>query len=107
MNVARLNFSHGAYPDHQVKIDRVKKVREKIKMPIALMLDTKGPEYRIKTFKDHKVTLKDGDEFTFTTDEVEGDETKVSVNYKNLVKELKVGDKVLVNNGLVILTVKK
>ena len=107
MNVARLNFSHGAYPDHQVKIDRVKKVREKIKMPIALMLDTKGPEYRIKTFKDHKITLKDGDEFTFTTDDVEGDEKRVSVNYKNLVKELKAGDKILVNNGLVILTVKK
>ena len=107
MNVARLNFSHGTHEDHQVKIDRVKKVREKMKMPIAIMLDTKGPEYRIKTFKNHKVTLKDGDEFTFTTDDIEGDEKRVSVNYPNLVKELKVGDKILVNNGLVICVVKK
>ena len=107
MNVARLNFSHGTYKDHQEKIDKVKKVRERIKMPIAIMLDTKGPEYRIKTFKDHKITLKDGDEFTFTTDEVEGDETRVSVNYTHLVQELKVGDKILVNNGLVIFSVKK
>lgn len=107
MNVARLNFSHGTHEDHQVKIDRVKKVREKMKMPIAIMLDTKGPEYRIKTFKNHKITLKDGDEFTFTTDDIEGDEKRVSVNYPNLVKELKVGDKILVNNGLVICVVKK
>ena len=107
MNVARLNFSHGTHEEHQIKIDRVKKVREKLKMPIAIMLDTKGPEYRIKTFKNHKITLKDGDEFTFTTDDVEGDEKRVSVNYANLAKELSIGDRILVNNGLVIFTVKQ
>ncbi len=100
MNVARLNFSHNTHEDHQRRIDLVKKVRSDLKMPIAIMLDTKGPEYRIKTFRNHKITLNDGDKFTFTTDEVEGDETKVSVSYKNLPSELSVGDTILLNNGL-------
>jgi pyruvate kinase len=69
------------------------------------MLDTKGPEYRIRTFKSGKVEVKDGDTFTFTTDEVEGDETRVSVNYKDLIKNLSIGDRVLVNNGMVIFEV--
>ena len=86
MNVARLNFSHGTHEEHKEKIDLIKKVRERLEMPIAIMLDTKGPEYRIRTFRDGKVTLADGAHFTFTTDEVEGDETKVSVSYKNLNK---------------------
>lgn len=105
MNVARLNFSHGEQPEHQAKIDLVKKVRQKLQLPIAIMLDTKGPEYRIKTFQDKKVTLQDGAKFTFTTDDIIGDETRVSVNYKNLTKDLKKGDTVLVNNGLVIFKV--
>ena len=100
MNVARLNFSHNTHQDHQRRIDLVKKVRSELKMPIAIMLDTKGPEYRIKTFKNHKITLNDGDKFTFTTDDIEGDKTKVSVNYKNLTNELVAGDKILLNNGL-------
>lgn len=102
MNVARLNFSHGTHEEHQQKIELVKRVREKENLPIAIMLDTKGPEYRIKTFKDKKVTLADGDTFIFTTEDIEGDETRVSVNYPNLTKELKVGDTILVNNGLVV-----
>ena len=69
-------------------------------MPVAIMLDTKGPEYRIKTFKNGKITLKEGDTFTFTADEVEGDETRVSVNYKGLPHDLEKGDKILLNNGL-------
>ena len=105
MNVARLNFSHGSYPEHQKKIDLIKEVRRELGMPIAIMLDTKGPEYRIRTFADGKVTVKEGDTFIFTTDEVEGDETRVSVNYKGLVKDLAVGDRVLVNNGLVVFEV--
>ena len=64
MNVARLNFSHGTHEEHQKKFDLVKQVREKLNLPIAIMLDTKGPEYRIGTFKDKKVTLNEGDEFT-------------------------------------------
>ena len=107
MNVARLNFSHGDHEEHQAKIDLIKRVREKLDLPIAIMLDTKGPEYRIKTFANKKVMLKEGDTFTFTTDDVVGDETKVSVTYKNLIKDLKVGDNILVNNGLVVFEVEK
>jgi len=102
MNVARLNFSHGTYPEQQSKIDLIKEVRRELELPIAIMLDTKGPEYRIRTFKDGKITLSEGDTFVFTTDEVEGDRTKVSVNYKHLAENLSVGDHVLVNNGLVV-----
>ncbi|MBQ3061156.1 MAG: pyruvate kinase [Lachnospiraceae bacterium] len=107
MNVARLNFSHGDHEEHQEKIDLIKRVREKLDLPIAIMLDTKGPEYRIKTFANKKVMLNDGDTFTFTTDDVVGDETKVSVTYKNLIKDLKIGDRILVNNGLVVFEVEK
>ncbi len=100
MNVARMNFSHNTHADHQRRIDLVKKVRSELNMPVAIMLDTKGPEYRIKTFKNGKVILADGDKFTFTADEVIGDETKVSVSYANLPNELNVGDTILLNNGL-------
>ncbi len=105
MNVARLNFSHGTYPEHQAKIDLIKQVREELELPIGIMLDTKGPEYRIRTFAQGKVTVREGDTFTFTTDEVEGDETRVSVNYKGLVNDLNIGDRILVNNGLVVFEV--
>ncbi len=105
LNVARLNFSHGTHAEHQEKIDMIKRVRENLNLPIAIMLDTKGPEYRIKTFKDGKVDVVTGAKFIFTTEEVEGDETKVSVNYKGLADDLSVGDRVLVNNGLVIFEV--
>ena len=101
MNVARLNFSHGTHEEHAKKIALIKQVRQKLGLPIAIMLDTKGPEYRIRTFADGKVTITEGSAFTFTTDEVEGDETKVSVNYKALHKDLKPGDVVTVNNGMV------
>ena len=107
MNVARLNFSHGTHEEHQEKVDLIKRVREKIGMPIAIMLDTKGPEYRIGTFKEGKITLNDGDTFTFTTEDVEGDETRVSVSYKHLTSELNIGDRILLNNGLVIFEVTK
>ena len=107
MNVARLNFSHGTHDEHQIKIDLIKKVREELDMPIAIMLDTKGPEYRIKTFREGKATLKDGGTFTFTTDDVEGDENIVSVNYEGLVDELKVGSTILVNNGLLVFKVRE
>lgn len=100
MNVARLNFSHNTHEDHKRRIDLVKKVREKLGLPIALMLDTKGPEYRIKTFKNGKIILNEGDDFTFTADEIEGDEKRVSINYKGLAADLQKGDKILLNNGL-------
>lgn len=106
MNVARLNFSHGDYAEHSRNIELIKNVREKLGLPIAVMLDTKGPEYRIKTFKDgKKINLKKGDTFAFTTDEIEGDNTRVSVNYKGLPHDLEPGDTVLLNNGLMIFKV--
>lgn len=105
MNVARLNFSHGTHEEHQRKIDLIKETREKLGMPIPIMLDTKGPEYRIKTFENGKIRLNAGDEFIFTTEEVSGNESMVSVNYKQLMENLEVGDTILVNNGLVIFKV--
>ena len=107
MNVARLNFSHGTHAEHKEKMDLVKKVREKLNLPIAIMLDTKGPEYRIRTFQDGKVEVKEGDPFTFTTEDVQGDRTRVSVNYAGLIRDLSVGDRILVNNGLVVFEVEK
>ncbi|MCI6728661.1 MAG: pyruvate kinase [Clostridiales bacterium] len=107
MNVARLNFSHGTHEEQQRKIDLIKMVREKLELPIAIMLDTKGPEYRIKTFENKRITLKDGDEFIFTTDDVVGDQSRVSVTYKGLIEDLSVGDTIMVNNGLVIFRVER
>lgn len=107
MNVARLNFSHGTYEDHQQKIDILKKVRQKLNLPIPIMLDTKGPEYRIKTFENGKIILSDGDDFTFTTVDIIGNQDKVSVSYDHLTKDICVGDKITVNNGLVIFEVIK
>lgn len=107
MNVARLNFSHGSHDEHQKKIDLIKATREKLDMPIAIMLDTKGPEYRIGTFENGRIKLDDGDSFIFTTDDVVGNEKRVSVNYDKLMENLNVGDIILVNNGLVIFEVEK
>ncbi len=105
MNVARLNLSHGTHEEHRRKIGLITRVREKLGLPIAILLDTKGPEYRIGTFANGSVTVNAGDTFTFTTDEVEGNEHIVSVNYKDLVKNLSIGDRILVCNGLVIFEV--
>ena len=107
MNVARLNFSHGTHEDQQKRIDMIKEVRSELNLPIAIMLDTKGPEFRIKTFKDGKVMLKEGDEFIFTTEDLIGDENIVSVSYPLLMNELSIGDTILLNNGLLSFTVKK
>ena len=105
MNVARLNFSHGTHEEHLKKIQLVKKVREELNLPIAIMLDTKGPEYRIKTFENKMITLTEGDKFTFTTEDVVGNESIVSVNYEHLTEDLAVGNTITVNNGLVIFEV--
>ena len=107
MNVARLNFSHGSYEEHLRRIQLIRSVREKLNLPIAIMLDTKGPEYRIKTFANGPVTLHDGDLFTLTTEDIQGDETRVAVTYANLTNELFPGDTVLINNGLVIMKVEE
>ena len=105
MNVARLNFSHGSHEEHKAKIDLIKRVRDNLDMPIPIMLDTKGPEYRIKTFKNGSVEINDGAKFIFTTEDVEGDETRVSVSFDGLIRDLSIGDRILVNNGLVVFEV--
>lgn len=105
MNVARLNFSHGTHPEHKKRIDTIKKLRDDLDEPIAIMLDTKGPEIRIKTFKDGMIRIEQGQEFTLTSEDVEGDETKVSVTYKDIAKDLKADDRVLIDDGLVEFTV--
>ncbi len=107
MNVARLNFSHGVYADHERRINLIKEVREELGLPIAIMLDTKGPEYRIKTFAGGKINLRDGDKFSFTTEDIIGDQTRVSVSYKKLNDELSAGDTILLNNGLLAFSVEK
>lgn len=107
MNVARLNFSHGTLEEQQKKIDLVNTVREKLNLPIAIMLDTKGPEYRIRKFENDRITLKEGDTFTFTTEQIMGNQERVAVNYPDLIEELKIGDQILVNNGLVVCKVKE
>ena len=105
MNVARLNFSHGTHDEHLERINRIKKVRKELGLPIAIMLDTKGPEFRIGTFKKGKIMLEEGKKFTLTTEEIEGDKNIVSVSYKNLANELEPGDRILLNNALLELEV--
>ena len=100
MNVARINFSHGSHAEHLSKIKMIKEVREELSLPIAILLDTKGPEYRINRFKNKKAEVKEGDRFTFTTREIVGDETCVSVNYEDIAKDLEKGDEILVCDGL-------
>ncbi|MGM9657713.1 MAG: pyruvate kinase [Eubacteriales bacterium] len=107
MNVARFNFSHGSHEEHKEKIELIKRVRENLDIPIPIMLDTKGPEYRIKTFKNGSTEVCEGDQFVFTTEDVEGDETRVSVSFDGLIRDLSVGDRILVNNGLVVFEVNK
>ena len=105
MNVARLNFSHGTHEEHLERINRIKKVRKELGLPIAIMLDTKGPEFRIGTFKKGKIMLEEGKKFTLTTEDIEGDKNIVSVSYKNLANELEPGDRILLNNALLELEV--
>ncbi len=105
MNVARLNFSHGTHEDHLKAINLIKKVREDLELPIAILLDTKGPEYRIGTFENGKIELSAGDLFSFTTEDIVGNQNAVSVNYKGLPSEMSEGDKILLNNGLVVFEV--
>ncbi len=107
MNVARLNFSHGTHADHQRKIDLLKQVRQELGIPLGILLDTKGPEYRIGTFGSGSVTVQEGARFTFTSEAVEGDEHRVSVSFAGLPEALSPGDKVLVNNGLVVFQVEE
>lgn len=101
MDVARLNFSHGSHEEALERINRIKKVRDELNIPVAILLDTKGPEVRIKDFKEGKVELKEGQKFTLCTDDVVGDENQVSITYANLPNDVKVGSKILIDDGLI------
>ncbi len=105
MNVARLNFSHGTHEDHLVRMNAVKKMREELDLPIAIMLDTKGPEIRVKTFKDGCAELVTGGRYILTTDDVEGDAERVGITYPALPDELKIGSRILIDDGLIELEV--
>lgn len=107
MNVARINMSHGDQNSHQEAINNIKQARQSENVPIAIMLDTKGPEIRIKNFKNDYVILKKGQLFSLTTEDVEGDEKRVSLAYKPLINEVKVKDKIFANNGMLVLKVKQ
>ncbi|MBP3475180.1 MAG: pyruvate kinase [Lachnospiraceae bacterium] len=107
MNVARCNFSHGTYDEHKKRMDMVKKLRKEVGKPVAVLLDTKGPEVRVKDFKEGKVTLEEGQLFTLTAEEVEGTKDKVSVTYNRLYEDLEVGMRVLIDDGLIEMKVEK
>ena len=107
MNVARFNFSHGLHDEQKGRIDKLKEIRTRLNKPVAALLDTKGPEIRIREFENGKVTLKEGQEFTLTTEEIVGNEKIVSVTYKDLYKDVKPGNSILIDDGLIGLKVKK
>ena len=105
MNVARFNFSHGTHAEHKARLDALKALREELDAPVAAMLDTKGPEIRLKNFAEGSVNLTAGQEFTLTTAEVEGDVHRCSITYGELPNDVKTGDTILLDDGLVRLTV--
>lgn len=107
MNVARCNFSHGTYDDHKRRMDMVKKLRKEVGEPVAILLDTKGPEVRVRNFKEGKVALEEGQLFTLTADDVEGTKDIVSVTYNRLYEDLEVGMRVLIDDGLIEMKVEK
>ena len=105
MNVARLNFSHQTHEEQKVRADQVKQLRRELNRPIALLLDTKGPEIRLKTFKEPKVFLKEGEQFTLTSRDIEGDGTICAITFANLPKEVRPGTRILIDDGLIELRV--
>ena len=105
MNVARCNFSHGSYDEHKARIDKVKELREKHHMPTAIMLDTKGPEIRLGLFRDHEIILEEGAKFVLYSEEREGDQDGISITYPDLYKDVEVGTTILIDDGLVEMSV--
>jgi len=108
MNVARFNFSHGDYETHKMRFDMVKKLREELDLPIATLLDTKGPEIRLGKFVDDKpVEIFDGDSYVLTTDDVECTNKIGSISFKNLPKDVGIGTRILINDGVIELVAEK
>ena len=101
MNVARFNFSHGPHEEQMGRLKMLRKLREELNRPVAALLDTKGPEIRLMEFASGKVELKNGQIFTLTTEEILGDEKRVSITYKNLPEDVKPGNTILIDDGLI------
>lgn len=101
MNVARFNFSHGTHEEHERKFKRLVKLRREKDLPIATLLDTRGPEIRLRSFRGGRAELKAGDAFTLTTEEIEGDESRVSVTYRRLPEDVREGGSILIDDGLI------
>ena len=101
MNVARMNFSHGTHEEQKARLDMIKKLREELNLPVAALLDTKGPEIRIGDVEGGKLELKPDQEFTLTTEEMLGTEKKVTITYKELYKDVEPGDSILIDDGLI------
>lgn len=108
MDIARFNFSHGDHEEQKTRMDLLKKVRKELKLPIAILLDTKGPEIRTGILEGgQKVYLEEGSQFTLTTEQIEGNNTRCSQTYKDLPKDVKAGDTILIDDGLIQLTVEE
>ena len=107
MDIARFNFSHGSHEEQKARMDMIKSVRKEVGRPIAILLDTKGPEIRTGLLKDgQKVTLVEGQEFVLTTEQIEGDNTRVSITYDGLAEDVEPGKKILIDDGLIELEIK-
>ena len=107
LNVARFNFSHGKHEEHLTRLNLIRSEAKKLGKEVTMLLDTKGPEIRLGVFKDGKIQLNKGDTFTLTTVECEGDATRASVTYKGLPQDVKVGDVIMIDDGLIDMTVEK
>ena len=107
MNVARFNFSHGSHEEHKQKLDLLKKLRAEMDIPLATLLDTKGPEIRLGKFENGETQLEEGAEFTLTTEDVLGTKEKASITFKNLPRDVKPDDRILLDDGLIELRVLK
>ncbi len=107
MDVARFNFSHASHEEHLKRLQKIEKLRKELGIPVATLLDTKGPEIRLGTFKDNKkVLLKEGQTFTLTSRVIEGDENQVSISYPNLIYDIDIDTTILIDDGLVEMIVK-
>ena len=107
MNGARFNFSHGSHPEHLERLNRLKAIRDRMGSPVATILDTKGPEIRIKSFESKTVELTAGEEFTLTVEDVPGTAQRVSVTYPKLHEEVSPGQEILIDDGLVAIRVQE
>ena len=107
MNIARINFSHGSHEEHLKKIELIREVRQELSLPVAILLDTKGPEIRTGTFESGEVELKEGQDFTLTTRDISGNENICSISYKDLPQDVKPGSQILIDDGLIGLRVRE